>query len=54
MFFLKPKESFKVIKTKNNDEIKITYNEIIDKNSYKKRQLIRLSKEMKKEILILY
>lgn len=45
----KDKETaLKLLKQKNNGEIKITYKDIIRQSGYTKRQLIRLSKELEK------
>ena len=42
------KNALELLRQKNNGELKITYNEIMNKTGYKKRQLIRLSKEIEK------
>ena len=45
-------KALELVKQKNNGEIKITYKEISYKTGYEKRQLIRFSQEIKKNILM--
>ena len=48
-YFGNKQKALELLKQKINGEIKIIYNEISNKTGYEKRQLIRLSKEIKKK-----